>query len=484
MLGILLSLVMVLAMLPATALAADGDVAVNADNFPDAKFLAEVKKLDAASDDILTKEELAAITSIECNKSGIKDLTGIEYFTALRSLDCKENSLAALDVSKNTELLTLNARKNQLTELDISKNTKLEELNCGHNNLTELDVSNNPELKSLVCTYNGLTALDVSNNLDLLDLEVYNNSLKTIDLGNCSKITDLEVDDNQLTEIDVSKLADLDYFDCYDNQLTEVDISKNTKLTEFDCENNELTELDVSKNTMLVRLYCSYNMIRDLDLSQNGELQYLYANSNYLLCLDLSSNEKIEDADFDFNGRIAADGMPVSELPGFDLERVSQPDGGSFEGGTVNFDDNSDFIYYDYELAPGFTKEFGMFRGAYITFKVSGGTWKDGSSKDIVIEKYFEGGKDARGTLSEDEIPTEMLAGEGFEGGAWDAEPDTEKNGIAGDVTYTYAFTAVPEKEPAPATGDDSHMVWLSVLGLSALACAAYVTIAKKRRNS
>ena len=95
--GLLLVLVMVLTMLPGVALAAEDDVAVNAANFPDANFRSYVETLPGAEDKAFTKEEIAAIVSIDCSASEetadadkISYLTGIEYFTALEKLCVKK----------------------------------------------------------------------------------------------------------------------------------------------------------------------------------------------------------------------------------------------------------------------------------------------------------------------------------------------------------------------------------------------------------
>jgi hypothetical protein len=92
-------------------------------------------------------------------------------------LDCYDNQLTALDVSKNTALTMLGCGKNPLTALDVSKNTKLEHLNCIFNNLNTLDVSKNTELVRLWCEGNNLNNLDVSKNTALTSLECYYNQL-------------------------------------------------------------------------------------------------------------------------------------------------------------------------------------------------------------------------------------------------------------------------------------------------------------------
>ena len=73
------------------------------------------------------------ITQVYVFDEGLTSLQGIEYFSALTSLDCCGNSLTSLDVSGCTALTGLGCTENQLTSLDISKNTSLTSLGCSYN---------------------------------------------------------------------------------------------------------------------------------------------------------------------------------------------------------------------------------------------------------------------------------------------------------------------------------------------------------------
>ena len=124
-------------------------------NIPDANFKAYVVGNTAINtngdDEIQVSEANAFSGGIECSNENISDLTGIEAFTALTSLDCGFNKLTSLDVSKNTTLTSLDCRFNELTSLNVSKNTALTELLCKYNQLTSVDVSKNIALEYLEC---------------------------------------------------------------------------------------------------------------------------------------------------------------------------------------------------------------------------------------------------------------------------------------------------------------------------------------------
>ena len=75
-----------------------------------------------------------------------------------------------------------------------------------------------------------------------------------------------------------------------------------------------------------------------------------------------------------------------------------------------------------------------------VTYVVVNGTWADGTATDKTEE--VEDGQ------SPAQIPTGMIASEGFEGGAWDTDPATAT--ITGTTTFTYTFTE--KQPPTPVT--------------------------------
>ena len=264
--------------------------AINEENFPDEKFRNWILAQNYGQDGVLTVDEIAAVTEINVSSKSISDLTGIEYFTALTSLNCESNPLTSLDVSKNTALTELYCSYNKLTSLDVSKNTALTLFDCSNNKLTSLDVSKNTALTELDCSYNQLTSLDVSNNTALTSLNCDGNQLTSLDVSKNTALTLLDCSWNQITSLDVSKNTALTKLDCSYNKLTSLDLSNNTALTLLNCDGNKLTSLDVSKNTNFTQLYCSWNQLTSLDLSKNTALTQLYCSYNKLTSLDVSKN--------------------------------------------------------------------------------------------------------------------------------------------------------------------------------------------------
>ena len=183
---------LVLLLIPTTAMAAETggnadsrDSKTFAELFPDANFRqyvtetvlkdSEDSKADKATPTADQMETIAHYSWFSMSGQELKSLTGIEWFTGLKGLNCENTQLTTLDIGSNTALTFLNCSNNQLTELDVSKNTALETLYCYGNELSALDVSNNPALEDLKCGYNQLTALDVSKNTELTELNCEGN---------------------------------------------------------------------------------------------------------------------------------------------------------------------------------------------------------------------------------------------------------------------------------------------------------------------
>lgn len=177
-----------------------GIVKLSEITFPDACFLCYVcDVIDTNGDGYLTAEERAAVLDISLPGQGITDLTGIEHFTALQTLNCENNALTRIDLSKNTALTELNCADNDLTKLDISQNGALIYVNCSGNRLTELDVSNNTELETLECTNNNLTITIESDQFDLNELPGFDVSRASDWVGGTIDGTVLTATENVVT---------------------------------------------------------------------------------------------------------------------------------------------------------------------------------------------------------------------------------------------------------------------------------------------
>ena len=226
----------------------------------------------------------------------------------ITAMDCSDNFMPKLDVSKNPELIELNCYMNQLKSLDVSKNPKLTILNCGMNGLTDLDVSKNTELIKLYYEGNShykLSNLDVRNNTKLIILDCQSNLLTNLDISKNIALTELNCFANSLTDLNINKNTKLLKLQCSNNRLSDLDVSKNTELKELDCNRNQLTSLNVSKNTKLIKLDCSNNKLSEEALNalfatlhnnknktEEEKIIYIYGNRGTSTCNKTIAEEK------------------------------------------------------------------------------------------------------------------------------------------------------------------------------------------------
>ena len=299
-----------------TANLAEG-IPIDVAHFPDPAFRDFIKdKLDDG-DGYLAQEERNRVWRLEVQNKGISSLAGIEYFERLEQLNCFNNRLTSLDVSKCTELYQLHCFSNQLTNLnvsgcsvlgaldcsfnqlaslDVSKCMALYQLYCDNNQLSSLDVSKCTALGDLACRINHLTSLDVSKCTELRSLDFVENQITILDISGCTALENLCGFENKLTSLDVSKCPALKFINCSDNQLTSLDVSKNLALKTLECDDNQLTNLDVSRCTLLEALYCSGNQLTSLDVSKVTALRALACYGNQFNTIDISEQSLLVDA--------------------------------------------------------------------------------------------------------------------------------------------------------------------------------------------
>ncbi len=201
---------------------ASADVTIDQTTFPDANFRNYVLSQTYGSDGVLTDAEIAEVKSMYPWYRDIEDLTGIEYFTELETLDVGGNLLA---------------------EVDLSQNTKLKRLSLDNNLLTSVDVSNFPDLDFLSCYGNQLTGIDISHNQVLNELNIGRNPISELSFSTNSPA--------------------LEELYCYNCNLTSLDVSNLTGLKLLDCSTNQLTGIVLNPNAPLTMLYCYENRIKD-----------------------------------------------------------------------------------------------------------------------------------------------------------------------------------------------------------------------------
>lgn len=218
-------------------------------------------------DDYVPTANISGLTSLDVSDKGISDLTGIQDFISLQSLNCGINSLTTIDLSKNLSLTVVLFYNNLLASLDVSQNSLLQQMYGNNNYITTLDLSQNPDLNTLDFGNNKLTSLDLSNNPLLFILNCSYNQIPSIDLSNNTNLVQIGVSGNPISTLDISNNKNLRWFYSSGTNLTEIDCSQHPALQSIDCaDNTHLTFLNLQnannailKNIFVLRnpnLYC------------------------------------------------------------------------------------------------------------------------------------------------------------------------------------------------------------------------------------
>jgi hypothetical protein len=249
-------------------------VGANPANFTASDINGEYITIDTSGDGEIQISEAANVYELYLVGNDITNLTGIQSFTNVITLDCSANNLTGLDVSGMTSLEELNCSDNVMTTLVVTGCTGLHSLQCETNELTSLDLAG-LSLSQVLCANNFLSTLNVTGITTLEFLSCGVNSLATLDLTGCTSLFFLSCPFNLLTSLDVSG-CNPDQIFCEGNYLTNFTIknghdnsdsfySFSDNPLEYICadENEIQAYQDILDNEGMVgcviNSYCSFN---------------------------------------------------------------------------------------------------------------------------------------------------------------------------------------------------------------------------------
>lgn len=295
---------------------------------PDPKFedkLIDLKIDTDGKNGKVATSNIIALTNLNVSNSGITDLTGIEDFIALTSLECNKNALTTLDISRNLSLTKVNVSENKLSELYVSVNQDLSELNCNNNEIATLNVAKNTKLTILNASFNKIKSLDVSKNTILKEFDcagndLYNLNVKNGNNANMQKmiygnftenphLLCIEVDDAAFsTKNWIAKDATANYSTeaCAANyQYTSIpDPNFEGRLISLGLDSGAIDGRVLTSNISNVKYLYAYgdNKITDLTgIEDFASLETLYCYNEALTKIDLTKNTKLKDLDISSN---------------------------------------------------------------------------------------------------------------------------------------------------------------------------------------
>lgn len=370
----LLTLAMVFTFLPFSAFAANTEIDFNSPDFkldfPDEEFRRFLKECCDKNGDGKLDVDIKNMTIP--TSYAIKSLEGIRFFEDLEKLDCHGIGLTTLNIGKNFKLKELDCSGNQLKEYFPILSSRLKKLNCSNNKLTymNLGILSGLNLEEVDCSNNNITNIVMDSVGELVKFDCSNNDLMTLDVSQCFKLKELN---------------------CSGNQLMELDVENQTQLKQLDCSNNKLTELNVKQNGGLTSLICNDNQLKTLDLSKNNSLNNLNCANNRLACLNVTG----------ISGTITAGGnrcpiavrtdgtFDLNTLPGFDVSKATNWNGGSVSGMILTVEDGKDEVSYQYNCGNGVKPTF-IFE---TSLPINKNNFPDDSFRNY-IKTYKAGGRD------------------------------------------------------------------------------------------
>ncbi|WP_282086774.1 T9SS type A sorting domain-containing protein [Aquimarina algiphila] len=194
---------------------------------------------DIANDNQVPTANIASLTTLDISNSNISDLTGIEDFVSLETLQVHDNNISTINLSTLVNLITFRATRNQLTALDVSNQPALESLIVDGNLIETLSI-NSTVLKILQITGNELTTLDTSGFPLLRQLFVGGNDVDSLDLSLNPALDRLECQRTNIVFLDLSMLPNLENVRAFNTNLKFLNVKNgnNTTIQQFEVHNN------------------------------------------------------------------------------------------------------------------------------------------------------------------------------------------------------------------------------------------------------
>ena len=280
--------------LDTTGLNLDKEVSLNQKiNFLDKNFEQAIREiLKKYSGDIYGRD-IRNIEKLELNNLNIVDLSGIEYFSALKYLDLSNNGISNLSpLVTLTNLETLMLHKNNIVSIignnSLSSLTKLVALDLSNNNISNISsLSALTSLKKLDLSNNVIERINELSTLTNLEyLSLYNNKVGYNEVVTGQPLPDADLSYLRymfnLKELFLGGnilVTDYSYIVPYYEKLQRKDFSidLNSAVVKFFKDNNEINTNDELKNAITAILgypgdilYKDAKSITNLDLSTSS----------------------------------------------------------------------------------------------------------------------------------------------------------------------------------------------------------------------
>ena len=295
-------------------------VKINATNFPDDNFRAQVKEYfdNIEEDDIISDEEMEA-NGGHLTFDRVSNLKGIELLTSITelylvnypdepclttfdyalpslfTLDIQDQvgELTTVDASKCTNLETFLAGENpaKLSTLKLPSRIKNIALNnapliktfdpkqfsdlrsvafTGTTGITDLDFSGHKSIQEIgvdgIHDYYQLNSLNMANCPMLTNIDIKSSTIKSLTFKSLPEVLSILVDDSDITNMLVDDLVQLGSIEALDNVLGTLTLNNLPAIYGLDCHNNKLQTLIIDKCPNMNGIWAEHNRLMWLDL--------------------------------------------------------------------------------------------------------------------------------------------------------------------------------------------------------------------------
>ena len=304
---------------------AKADVAINATNFPDDNFRAQVKEAfdNIEEDDIISDEEMEA-NGGHHTFDNVSNLKGIELLTSITELYLvnytDEACLRTFDYAlPNLNTLDIQDQVGELTTVDASKCTNLETFLAGENpaNLSTLKLpsgiksialNNAPliktfdpkqfsDLRSVAFTgTTGITDLDFSDHKSIQTIGVDGihdyYQLNSLIMANCPMLTNIDIKSSTIKSLTFKSLPEMLEILVYESDITNMLVDDLAQLGSIEAHDNVLGTLTLNNLPAIYGLDCHDNKLQTLIIDKCPNMNGIWAENNKLMWLDLTGVKK------------------------------------------------------------------------------------------------------------------------------------------------------------------------------------------------
>jgi len=276
-------------------------------SIPDAEFeqLLITESIDSEGilDGQVLSSDLTPVTTLDIGNSSITDLTGIQAFSSLITLEAINlNGLINLDVSGLASLESINLWLSiTVNALNVTDCSNLKNLNIAFTRISTLDLSTNPLLETIDFERNmSLLDLDVSGKTNLTFLYGRESSIQTLNITGCSALSFININETTINSLDLSGNTAITSLGFYRTGLRTVNLANCTNLTSLDFTwNNYINSINLTNCTSVTDLsFRDSSTISELVTDDLINLESLTFLNSGVPSLDLRNNSNLTTLSF------------------------------------------------------------------------------------------------------------------------------------------------------------------------------------------